>query len=343
MTDPRNMARTDGGHTSGHNLPDDIDPFVANLEEANEDLILRQGDLEMDAAMLPREAKSDEDVAKIAAWVAKAKTLYRDAEKTREKEKADYLAASKKIDGWFGAIKSAVQTKVEGIEKRCAPYLAAKRAKEEAEAAERARLAKIEQDRLAEVARKAQEEAAAARRAQEAEEERLRQVETDRIAREEAARRQAEEDEVGDVETYEDEVELDDDGESEAAEEAYRQSMIEAQKADEAAQAATLAAEKAAKATDRADRVASGETRLGKVSGAGVSTSIKTTWTARINSYGALIQCLGPLGSYFLEGPVRDAVARAAKAERRPDLPGVEWIAEDNVNTRQTRTKDTTT
>lgn len=332
MTDPRAMARTDGGHLASDNLPDDIDPFILRLEERAEPLLSKLGDLEFDRAMLPREPKSDEDVAKITSWTAKAKALIRDLEKTREAEKAPYLEGGKKVDGYFGLIKSQLAETTAATEKRSGPYLMAKRAREEAAAAERARIAREEQaaaererQRLAREAEEARAEAAR-------EEERLRQAEIERTARQQAAEQQAQDDEAP-FDAAEDE------GDLEAAEETYRQSQIAAQAREQEAAAATLAAELAAKAADKADKIADGSMRLGKVAGDGASASAEMVWKAKVNSFPALIQSLGPLGSYFTEGPVRDAVDRAAKGDRAP-IPGVTFYEEIAVSTRASRTKE---
>ena len=327
-----------GAAPQGDNNPP-ADPFMENLEARNASLIDLQGELELDSFALPKSPASDEDVAKITAWVVRARTLARDAEKARVKEKADALEIGRKVDGWFGRIKEALAPKIEKIEQRSGPYLEAKRIKEEAAAAERARLAKIEADRLAEIARKEAEAVAEREKERQEAEQRLRDAEAAEQARLASERAQAEreddEDEGGQI------VSDDDPGasDSEAAEEDLRAAHIGQQEQSRAATEAAANAQAAQVAADRAERLATGGANLSRSAGGGGAARTEKVWVAKVRHWPAVLQTLGPWQTLFSEQQVRDAIERAAKQTPRPQIQGLDYSEEIAVKTTASRGK----
>ena len=277
-----------------NNAPDGADPLIDRMREKYESFADRQADLELTASKLPKEVKTDDDVIAVNAWVKAARALAREAEAARKDEKDLFLKQGQKIDAFFKReLQDPVLERASKIEARNTPYLTAKAAAEEAR--KRAEAAAI---------RAAQEAAAAREReAREAEE-------RERVAAEAAARKVRE---AADEETRA--AAAEDLRRSEAAAETQRQA---------AAQAVKASAERSAGARERqAEKGAANLSRTG-VAGAG-SATLKKTWTHRVTDATALYASLGPLGGFLAGDAVEAALKRAAKADERPEVPGVEY------------------
>lgn len=283
----------------------DSDPLLDRLREKYEGLADEQADLELSASKLPKEVKTDADVLAVNAWVKAARALARKAEEARKAEKDHFLRQGQKVDGFFKTeLQDPVKARADAIEARNTPYLKAKaeaeRARKEAEAA---------------AIRRAQEEAAAREReAREAEE-------RERVAAEAAARKVRE---AQDEETR-----------AAAAEELrQREAAAEAErKAAEQAGKDQAAAERSAGARERAaTKGAAALSRTG-VAGEG-SATLKATWVHRVTDPTALYGSLGPLSGFLAGDAVEAALRRAAKADERPAVPGVEYVEEHSSRVR---------
>jgi hypothetical protein len=318
--DPRALAREDAAPATrpapaprkaaigDNNPPTDDHPLKARLETDNEPLLVGFAELEIRAARLPAVCDSDEDIAKITAWVVDAKNLAREAESTRKAEKDPYLRAGNTIDGFFGAIKTALADRIPGLEKRKTAFLQARAAREAAErAAEAARLWA------------AQEEAR-----QREEEERRGAAEAQHAVS--AALRKLQEAEGPDA------IDL--------AEAEYRRAARAAQLSTDAAEQAVKDAKAAGKVAERQEKILAGEHRthvLGRVDAGGGSTRLKTTVKPEVHNPGRLMISLGALGPFLGDAAIDAALARAAKADPRPAIPGVDWVEDVTAETRATR------
>lgn len=299
VADPRSLAQI-----GDNNPPEDADPFLERLEADNAALMDDIADHELKARKLPKEVTSDDDLALINAWVIRARELWKRAETTRIDEKEPYLTAGKKIDGFFTQVKSDLTERAKTIEQRNAPYLAAKAAREEAE-------------RLAQAAAKraAAEEAAAAERDAQA---------AARKAAEEAA---AAEKKIRDAATEEARL---------AAEEEARQANKRLQTENRAAEQAGKDVKAASNSAARDEKIAAGGGKhsLGRTAAGGGSSTLKTVWKYRLLDTAAASASLGPLQPFLSPSAMEDALARAAKADPRPIVPGVEFYAETESQTR---------
>lgn len=309
--------------------PSDIDPFVLRLEEANAGLLRRQTALEMRAIKLPKESASDEDVALISTFAVDARALAREIEAVRVEVKQPYLNRERQIDGWFNPIKEQLAARAAAMEKRNGPFLLAKRQRDEAEQrakADRAREEAAERQRLADEAaaeqrRLERERAEAEQRVRDEEQERQRQARADAEA-ETAQQAPPAGETVRPV--SEQETSLQD------AHSAAQAASANADKLAEEARVAQLAA-------DRAENKAGRVNSLGKVAGETASARAEMIWVGRVKSFPAIIQSLGPLGPFFNEQTIRDAVDRAARSKDRPAIPGAEFSQEIDVVTRARR------
>lgn len=287
--------------------PPDVDPFLEQLEEEYAKLIEEIGDHELKLYRLPKEVKSDDDVAAINGWVVAAKKLFRCLEDGRKDKKDFYIKRGKLIETWFGALKTGIETKADAISQRSTGYLTAKREREEAEAAARAVQARRQAEEQAAVERAEREAVEQAALAAREAEERLR------AAKDDAARAEAEE--------------------------ARRVALEQQRLAQDAADQAAKDAHKLDKVADRTERVLAGDHTLEKTQGGGANASVKTVWVGKVQNMGALLTSLGPLGSFLKESEVYDAVARAAKADARPAIPGVVWDTKLETKIHATRTQ----
>ena len=317
--------------------PEGVDPFVATLEERHAALLRQQSDLELAVRKLPQEVTSDEDVALINAHVLARRNLAREVEATRVDVKAPYLSRERVIDAWFGGIKTALEGRAKAIEQRSAPYLHAKRQREQAEAD--ARAAKLRQD-----AREAQERADAALAAQrKAEQDRLAEEQRQRDLETERARQQQEQERIAREAQTASETPAPAPAPAEPLvsaaeqEEAHRKSIAAQQEAQKKAEDAAEEARKLNLAASRADTQAARGGGLGRTQGGGASAKANMVWVGRIDSFPKVIQSMGPLGPFLNETILRDAVAKAARANPRPEVPGVVYSQELEVKTTQTR------
>lgn len=305
-----NAPASDRAVASTDNAAPDGDPFLDALETRHIELIERQGLLEVESFKLPKEPKSDDDVALITAWVVKADRLRIDAEKARKVEKADFLELGRKVDGLFNGIGEQMSAKARKLEQRSAPYLETKRIAAEAAAAEVARVAKIEADRLAAIAEEQQAELDRQRDALQAEQDRLAGAATASAGPEGSGS-------APDTNAVR---------EQHAALQGQQMALEETQAASERA---TLNAEVAQETASGAG--------LNKTRGGGGNASTEKVWVAVVEKWPAVLASLGPLGQFFTEQIIRDAVDRAAKKELRPAIPGVRYSQEIRVKTNATR------
>lgn len=294
MTDYALPRATLGGNNPP---PEDLAEMLA---EQHATLIEQQGDHELAASALPKEVKADADVEAVTAWVVKARALAKAAETERETAKRPVLERGRAIDSFFNAIRDGLRDKAAAVERRNAPYLAAK-----AEAARRER-ERIEAEKraAAEEARRRQgEEAEAARRAEREADEARRRV-----------------------------AEAQDQESIDAAAEAVRQAELQAQLAREAEEQAQKDAQAAEKSADRDARAAAGGA-LAKTGSETGSANVRQEWRFRVANQGDLIRSLGPLGQYLGDTAVTEALRRAMKAEPKPVIPGVEFFTETVAKT----------
>jgi len=303
----------------GHNNPPP-DPFLASLEERNAALLDQVADLEMARRKVPRAVEKDEDMAAVTAFVLKAREIARAAEKARVEFKEPYLDRGRKIDSFFGSIRSFLEETAVSMEQRNTAFLAARRA-----------------------AAKAQAEAAAAKARQDAAEAQKRAQEA--LAQEEAAKaaRQATEaalrDAAGHGEAFGDNVvPLVRDG---AAESALRHATQSADEATAAAAGALETAAEAQAAANAAADVAEGS-RLGRVVAGAGAVRLKGEYTFRVGDEAVLLRSLGPLGPFVPRVDLAKALARAAKAKPQPpEIPGVTFTFKETVTTTALRKKET--
>lgn len=333
---------TDAG--IGHNEPPEGDPFELALEEKNQDLWKRWGALEMRRLKLPKEPATEEEAALITAWTAETRELGRDFEKRRVEIKAPNLKREQQIDAKFNGQRKTIASKADEIEQRNGPYLRAKREREEAERREQARIAREKQEALelaaAESRRLAQEaeqrRLTAEREAREAEQTRVRDAEAKRVREEEAeAARNAPQPEKPTAEV----VPIKPGPTAAENEAAMRQAGVEEARAQRAADLADEAARKAGVAANRAEKKADQTGQLGKVSAGGANQRATMVWVGKVTNFGQVLQSLGPLGPFFNETVIQDAVARAARHPDRPAIPGVSYSEQLDVKTTATRSK----
>jgi hypothetical protein len=312
--DPNGPQPAAGAHalprearSGDNNPPTDVNPLEERLNEAHRSLVDQAAELEITAASLPREVTSEEDVALLNAWILKAQTVGRTAEKHRKDEKEPFLRAGKVVDGFFNGIADGLARRVKGLEDRKVPFLRAKRAREEA-------------DRAA--------SAAALRRSQQEAADRVEQE------RQEAQRKRDEAERLlGELRAATDPEVI------ERLEGAYRAAARDAQLSDAAADQAVKDARKVEKAAVREERILAGDHRhvLGKVQEGGGSSSLRTSWKPEVHNAQRLMASLGPLAPFLGDQAVDAALARAAKAEVRPAIPGVDFVEDFQSQTRASR------
>jgi len=312
---------TDESAGLGHNQPpSEQAEYVARLEGDHEDLLDRQGDLELARGKLPQQVQSDEDVAAITAWVTQMRQLARDAEDRRKDAKAPYETRGRWIDGFFGAggspvagsFRARILEAAKTAEQRSTAYLTAKRAREQAEAQERARAAAREREAkeaAARAAREAEQKAAAARAAAEA---RLR----------EAAQKSP--------------------AESVAAAQELQHAVQQEVEAGAATEQADTAHRQAALKEEREEKRTEDPRRAGKTSGGGGNANVTMVPGYRITSVPQLLQSIGPLHPFvdmkWLEAPLQRwaRIAQNRPADRTA-IPGVEWFEQPEVKTTAAR------
>ena len=293
----------------GHNNPpDEVEAFVSRVRLENADLLAERVDLEFDVAGAPKAPASDEDVAAINEMVVKLRGYARRLEGAREDAKRPLLGMGRGSDALFTTVRDAMKATADQLERRNGPFLQAK-------------AVKLEQERQAKLAEQRRlEQEAEQRRQDEA-------AERQRLEDEAAAARQK----IIDANTAE---------EREAAAALAVNTERDAQLARDAEEQAEKDRQKLSKAADRTERKA--DTALERTAGGGGASKLteerKWRW-GREDSREALRASLGPLAPYLSESAVIDAIARAAKADPAPIIPGVEFYVDVVASTTASRPK----
>ena len=291
----------------GDNRPPSDEPLKLRLEEDNAELLTTAANLEMQASKLPKEIETEDHLAEVNGWIVLAQNAGKTAESARKAEKEPFLRAGKFVDEFFGSIDKGLKSRMATLEQRKVPYLKAKRAREEAERAARAAELRRAQEEAEQ--RQRDERAAAAKAAAEAE------------AAAALLRNAATPEEM------------------DAAEKVAR----EANKNQELAEAAVVQAGKdskaAGKVADREEKILAGDHRhvLGKVSAGGASSALKVEYRPDVHNQQRMMSSLGPLGPFLGDAAIEAALKRAAKAEPRPAIPGVDYVEEHTASTRASR------
>jgi len=283
------------------------DPYLARLEEEHEKLANDAADLELEALELPAKVDTEEDAAKVTNFVAKAKTLARNAEKSREAAKEPWLTRGRTVDGFFKRLSSPVETRIQRLQADLNAFARAKAERERAERLERERREREEADR----------------QRREAEAARLEAERLQRVADEEAARIRS----AADAE------------ERAAAETRMREAEQQASESRREAETASKDAAKAERVADSHGKAATGAVgKLSKTTADGGSTSTTTFWNHRIADEAKLLESLGVLGPHISWDAVTSAVAvakrKAVAAGTITDLaiPGVEFFEDVKTN-----------
>ena len=284
----------------GHNNPpDEVEAFVSRVRLENADLLAERVDLEFDVAGAPKAPASDEDVAAINEMVVKLRGYARRLEGAREDAKRPLLGMGRGSDALFTTVRDAMKATADQLERRNGPFLQAK-------------AVKLEQERQAKLAEQ---------RRLEQEAEQRRQDEAAAAARQK----------IIDANTAE---------EREAAAALAVNTERDAQLARDAEEQAEKDRQKLSKAADRTERKA--DTALERTAGGGGASKLteerKWRW-GREDSREALRASLGPLAPYLSESAVIDAIARAAKADPAPIIPGVEFYVDVVASTTASRPK----
>lgn len=320
----------------GHNNPPVIDEravFKTRLEESEEAKALadRNAALEMAAAKLPKaEAiKTEDDIAKIDAWVGDAVALLKDLKGYHERTKAPYLMRGQVIDEFRREMDSDIDKRMSGMQARKRPFLLAKA---ERERAERAAAAAAERKAAAEQRARGEaelEKAAAAQRLADEEASRLARVEADRAEAEASAFAQADADETTPDLTQVDSLT----GAVDAAEDDLRSAEFVADQHNRAADAAREAGLAAEQRAIDAEAAAMAPTHvLSKVGESG----LKSVWRWKITSPKGFLAG-HPLISHLTDRETGTLLDRAAKADPRPTVPGVEFFEDYDVTTTKAR------
>ncbi|HEY5409265.1 MAG TPA: hypothetical protein VIJ94_00935, partial [Caulobacteraceae bacterium] len=282
----------------GHNKGPEGDAFAIALEERNQDLWRRLGDLEKRRLRMPKEPATEEEAATVTTYTADAKALARDFETRRVEVKQPYLQRGQLIDDMFNGQKRNLLARAEEAERRNGPYLRAKREAEEARRPEEARIARVreeEAERRAEAARQTERDAATARETAERE---ARAAEQQRLRDEETARQQAVAEAQQKAGATQRPVGIDLEaagaGATAAADNEAR--MREAHQAEDKARRAREAAEeesrKAGVQAGRAERKADQVDNLGKVSAGGANQRASMVWVGKVDSFPKVLQSL---------------------------------------------------
>ena len=322
----------------GHNMPpepiateESIEAFTARIEEQYRACLSRPARAEMAIGKLPAasEITTDAQIEQIDEWIAAARKVAIDLEKTHKPAKAPYLARGRVIDDLFNGQAQSLRERIAQVEKRKIPYLKAKADRAAAELAARQRAEREAALRLQEEADRQKAIADRAAEEQRAAAARLNQAESVRAVEEEVALASAEAaDELPDLTLAQD---LGRDVDS--AEADMRSAAVTAMQAAGAAaslSAAAAATLEQAEATERA--LATPTHVLGKTG----ASSLRSVWKHRITGAGALMRS-HPLIPFLLDSDLDAALKRAAKSEPRPVIPGVEFYEEFEATTARPR------
>jgi DNA repair exonuclease SbcCD ATPase subunit len=311
--------------------------FEQQMEEENAALTDEMAELELELRRLPGNPQSDADVAVINDWVTRRRDLAKRLEAKRVVVKAPALERCTAIDGWFGAIRRQLLEKAADVEKRSGPYLLARQKAEEERRRAEAAEAKRKADELKAAADKAQRELEEQRRLQQEQEDRLRKEEQERQARiQQAAAEAAKQAQDLAAATNTPQPVPPPAPPVSEAQGAYQQATMDLGAASKAADKAAEEARKAETLASRAEKKADAGGG-GKVQGGGANAKAEMVWVGKVKSWPSVIQSLGPLGQFFTEQVIQDAVDRAAKVKDRPTVPGVEFSQELAVKTTATR------
>lgn len=293
-------------HEIGANDPPAED-YAEILAQQNEHLLSQAAELESAAALLPREVETEEHMGEITAWVVKAQNLTRAAEKVRKETKEPHLVKGRAVDTFFGSIAAMANTRIASVEKRKIPYLQARRAAEEAERSRQAAILRQSQQEALQRENEEREATNLAAAAVDTAKEKLRNATT--------------EEEIA------------------AAETELRAAAKIAQLSGDAAEQAVKDAKAAGKVADRQERIIAGDHRLvlGKVSAGGGSSTLRVSWKPDVHNAARLTASLGPLAPFLGDAAIDAALQRAAKADTRPAIPGVDFIEDLQARTTAAR------
>lgn len=147
--------------------PADADPLLDRLKDQYSALTARTDELVGGLARVP-EKIDDDTIGRATGFVKQVKLCAKEAEAKREQEKADFLAAGRKVDGFFKALTDRLEKTAAEVERRMQAYLKAKADEERRRREEEARRAREEAERAAAEARRIREEGDRRRREAEA-------------------------------------------------------------------------------------------------------------------------------------------------------------------------------
>lgn len=295
-----------------NNPPTDVELLTARLERDQAALIEACAAIEIEGFGMPEAPATDEEVAKLTEFVAKAKALVKKAESTHTDEKKPFLDQGRAVDAFFKGLWTPLETTIKANEARINAYTRAKAEKERQERLARQR----EEERIAAQRREEQERAEA--EAREAERRAAEAAEAIRKAATPEERQEA----------------------AAAMNEAEQAGVAARAEAEEAGQEAA----QAERLSESHGRAAGGSVgRLGRVTTGGASSAHTTFWNHRIVDAEALVASLGPLGPYLPNDAIVQAIgaakreAIAAKTIESLSIPGVEFFEDSRTTVRQAR------
>lgn len=301
------MTTPAGPAPMGDNKPplDPPDELAKRLERDHAALADQVADLELERLSLPPRANTKEEAETLTNYVAKAKRLDGAIDKVRVEEKAPYLEGSRIIDGFAGDLRKPLTESIKTVTAQVDAWRKAEDARIQAERREKERQEREAADRAR------QEQEAAARAAREAQE---------------AARR--EEERIRSAKNAEERA---------AAESAMREQ-------NQLAAEARKVADDAGKAAAAADRIADASGKgslapLAKVTSEGVSAGGSKFLNHSIDDAEALLASLGPLGAFFGETAISQALGAVKQSDldRGVTIPGVRYFQDTRTNIRQAR------
>jgi hypothetical protein len=294
----------------GNNPPDLLTILKEGLEKKHKGLFDSVADLTLESYDIPKadEIKTDEDVARVNAIVVRIRAEARKGEKVRKEEKDEYLKGGRVVDDTLkdGVIQPLTDLATK-LEQRSAPYLAAKRAEEEARRRAEQEAARVAAEEARERERVEREAARVAEEAAEAERQMVRQA-ADETARAEATER-------------------------------LRQAESARQLSQDAAdQAARDSAGSTRLAETHERALTTGAGKLSRTQGGGAAARLDEFWTHTITDAPALLASLGPLNPFFSTADISEALNRCALANKDTvAIPGVRFFKDHRVRTSATK------
>ena len=313
----------------GHNNPPEptIEEFRTALEKEHDEFLKLAGRAEMARAALPKAdtIATDEDVEKIDKWVVGAAKVASQAEKLHKAAKAPYLERGRVIDDLFLGLVKDLRAAIKSVEERKKPYLLAKANRARAELAARQEADRKAAAELAAAEQRARDEAAAAQAAIDEAAARLTEAEGVRATHESSAIAQGEADGSAPDLTTAEVAGADVD----AAEADLRGAAVDATNATAEANRLALAKEAALESAASTEAALANPTHVLATTGA---SGLKAVWKHRIAKPLEFIRS-HPLIEYLSDDAVEAALKRAAKAETRPTIPGVEFFEDYEATT----------